>query len=286
MSQIRTAFIETPRMTFHCRIHGDEDGLPMLLLHGSFASSRWWEPFLNILPNEILAVVPDLRGCGQSDKSETGYAIEEQAEDVWALVQALEWDEFDLAGHSSGGAIAMEFALQHMERLHSLILVDSAPAEGVFTPVDAYVLLERMKTDSGLLREGLKVLMPTWHDDEGNPERRRFLDQLVEDAQQMAPAAFTAIADALGRWNRFHEVRHLTLPTLLIWGDQDEIVDRDATTRTLIAIPGATNLEILRQVGHSPMIEAPVALAERMIDFITDEFEEYAAIREMAEDGE
>ncbi len=53
--------------------------------------------------------------------------------------------------------------------------------------------------------------------------------------------------------------------------------------RSLIAIPGANNLEILRNIGHSPMIEAPVALAERIIDFITEEFDEFEEIRESVE---
>lgn len=46
-----------------------------------------------------------------------------------------------------------------------------------------------------------------------------------------------------------------------------------ATTRTLIAIPGANNMEVLHNVGHSPMIEAPLALAfQRLIDFISEDF--------------
>jgi branched-chain amino acid transport system permease protein len=286
MSTIRTGFIQTPRLLFHYRAHGDEDGLPMLLLHGSYASSRWWAPFFAVLPEEICALAPDLRGCGQSEKSARGYTIEEQAEDLWALVQALAWDEFDLVGHSSGGAMAIEFALHHAERLHTLTLVDSAPMEGVFTPLDAFVLLEQMKTDRELLSRALAALMPTFpvgpEDDDGHA----FFQQLVADAQQMAPAAFTGIATALGQWNRFAAAKSLTLPTLLIWGELDQIVDRDATTRTLIAIPGANNLEVLRNVGHSPMIEAPVALAERIIDFITEDFADYDEIRNMAADAQ
>ena len=61
-------FVETERLRFHYRTQGHADGPPMLLLHGSHASSRWWLPFLELLPNDILAIAPDLRGCGQSDK--------------------------------------------------------------------------------------------------------------------------------------------------------------------------------------------------------------------------
>jgi pimeloyl-ACP methyl ester carboxylesterase len=105
---------------------------------------------------------------------------------------------------------------------------------------------------------------------------------LVDDASQMAPAAFTAVAESLGRWNRFGDAVRLTRPTLLVWGDQDEVVSRDAVTRTLIAIPGATSLEILHGVGHSPMIEAPLTLAEKIVDFIAEDFDALEEVRASA----
>jgi pimeloyl-ACP methyl ester carboxylesterase len=276
--------LQTDRMTFHYRTHGDPKGLPMLLLHGNFASSRWWEPFFAILPDAIYAIAPDLRGCGESTKSVDGYEIHEQAEDIAALVNDLGLEDFDLVGHSSGGAIAIEYALQHGERLHSLILVDTAPVEGIFTPLEGLRLMEQMRTDRDLLVRALTTLMPSAPPPTMTPTAfKAFFEELVSDAQSMAPAAFSAVAQALDHWNRFEEVRRLSLPTLLIWGNQDTIVDRDAVTRTLIAIPGAGNLEVLRGVGHSPMIEAPVVLAERIIDFIAEEFEDYAEARHYAE---
>ena len=275
--------LTTPRLTFHYRTHGDADGLPMLLLHGSFASSRWWEPFCAILPDEIYAVAPDLRGCGGSSRREEGYEIHEQAEDVAAFVNALGLDGFDLVGHSSGGAIAIEYVLSHPARARSLILVDSAPIEGVFTPLESYQLLEQMREDRSLLAQALISLMPaapppTMSTDEFN----EFFETLVDDAAAMAPAAFSAVARALQHWNRYEEARYLSLPTLLLWGSADTLVDRDSTTRMLIAIPGAANLEILRGVGHSPLIESPVGLAERIINFITDDFDSFAEARTIA----
>jgi pimeloyl-ACP methyl ester carboxylesterase len=278
--------IDTRRMQFNYRTHGEADGLPMLLLHGNFATSRWWDPFFAILPDSIYAVAPDLRGCGGSTRSADGYAIHEQAEDIAAFVDALGMQEFDLVGHSSGGALAIEYALQHMQKLRSLILVSSAPVEGIFTPLEGLRLLAEMRSNRDLLSQALALLMPTAPPPTMTAEAFAiFFQQLVDDAAQMAPAAFTAIAEALERWNRFSEVGRLSLPSLLVWGNQDTIVDRDTTTRMLIAIPGANNLEVLRGVGHSPMIESPVVLAERIIDFISEDFAEYAEARHYAEES-
>ena len=162
------------------------------------------------------------------------------------------------------------------------------PVEGVFTPIDTYLLLEQMRSDQALLRQALTLLMPSLvQAEEGGAEdaaaeNRAFVDQLVADAAAMAPAAFTEVARALSQWNRFGDARRLTLPTLLVWGDQDTLVDRATITRTLIAIPGADNLEVLRDVGHSPMIEAPATLLELFTDFITQDFAGFDAVRRTA----
>lgn len=283
MSTLVPQPLDTGRIRTGYRHHGDDDGLPILFLHGSYATSRWWEPFFDILPPAIYAVAPDMRGCGASERPDRDYTIEAMAADIAAFVDALGWDEFDLVGHSSGGAVAIELALAHSAEIRTLTLVDSAPIEGVFTPLEAFTLLDRMRTEPNLLEQALASLMPTI-DRENDAAMAAFFDTLVKDAQAMAHPVFTEIAAALSNWNRFADAHRLTLPTLLVWGDQDIVVDRDATTRSLIAIPGAGNLEVLRGVGHSPMIEAPVILAERMIEFITEDLEEYADARQIAEE--
>jgi branched-chain amino acid transport system permease protein len=284
MTSVEVTQIKTSRLTHGLRTCGDNDGLPMLLIHGGFASSRWWEPFMHVLPPEVRVAACDLRGCGGSDRPASGYSIPEQAQDIAAVVASLGWDEFDLVGHAAGGAIAVELTLSQAVGIRTLSLIDSAPVEGVYTPVEGLMLFEQMRTDRTLLRNALQLLMPTYAPAQRDDDP--FFTQLVDDAATMAPAAFTEFAVALNRWNRFAEARQLALPTLLVWGDQDIVVEREAITRTLVAIPGASRLEIVRGVGHSPMIEAPVALAELLIDFITDEFEDYDEARRMAYEDE
>ena len=274
------ATLTTPRMTFFCRTWGESDGIPVMLLHGSYGTSRWWEGFATSLPEEIFSFAPDLRGCGESSKTDSGYSIAEQAEDVASLVRALGWDDFNLVAHSSSGAIAVEYALNNPGKLSTLMLVDTVPVEGVFTPIDGYMVLEQMRTDRALLVEAMALLMPRVASavQRGAPEESALFETLVDDALEMAPAAFVDVARSLSQWNRFADARQLTLPTLLVWGDQDVIVDREGTTRTLIAIPGANNLEVMHGVGHSPLLEAPQRLAEIYVNFITQDFAGFDAI--------
>lgn len=273
--------VVTPRMTFSCRTWGEDDGIPVMLLHGSYATSRWWEDFAAFLPEEIYSLAPDLRGCGGSSKTDSGYSIADQAEDLDSLAHTIGWDDFHLVAHSSSGAIAVEYALRQPGKLNTLLLVSTVPVEGVFTPIDGYMLLEQMRSDRVLLAEAMALLMPRLAAAarRSEPAEAALFEALVDDAQGMAPAAFVDVARSLSQWNRFADARQLTLPTLLVWGDQDVIVDREATTRTLIAIPGANNLEVMHGVGHSPMLEAPQRLAEIYVNFITQDFGGFDAIR-------
>lgn len=274
--------VETSRLTMHCRVQGEADGLPMLLIHGSFGSSRWWEPLLALLPPAVNVVAPDLRGCGASAKPAIGYGLADQAADIIALLETLGWRNVDLVGHATGGAIAIEVALHRPDLCSTLTLIDPPPIEGVFTPLDGILALAAMQHDEVLLRQALALLLPTY--DRTSAAGQTYFDRLVADAQAMAPAAFTAVAESLNQWNRRAEAHQLTMPTLLLWGDQDAIVTRDAMTATLLAIPGANNLDVLRNVGHSPQIEAPVTVAERLLELITEDYAAYEEARAVAAD--
>lgn len=278
MPTLELLTIVTPRLTFAARVQGDAEGLPLLLLHDSYASSRWWEPLLAELPPAVRAVAPDLRGCGGSDKTEDGYEIADQAADIAALVEALGWRSFDLVGHSAGAAVAVELALRHPAQVNTLALVSPVPLEGVQTPLDGFLALERMKGDEALLAAGLGVLVGP------AVAATPLFAALLADARRMAPAAYTEVAAALGRWNRLADGPRLTLPVRLIWGEEDVIISRDQATRALLAIPGADTLEVLRGVGHSPMLEAPELLAEKVLELMTEDFGGYSAIRAGAEE--
>lgn len=273
-SVIDLRYVETPRLRHAYRVHGDDSGMPVLLLHSGFATSRWWLPLIELLPDEFFVIAPDLRGCGASDKPDDGYTIVAMAEDVAALVEAMALRDFDLVGHGVGGAVAAEYLMRGAGDVRTLTLVNSAPIEGVYTPPESMQLLARMRYDTGLLRAALVALMPVFA-----ATQPVLFERLVEDAAAMAPAAFTDLTASLNEWNRFADARALTQPTLLLWGADDTMVTREEMTRTLLAIPGAANLDILNGVGHCPMLDAPLLVAERLVDFLTEDFAASADVR-------
>ena len=97
--------------TSHHRLYYQRSGdgpQPVVLLHGAFASSRWWQPALALLPTEQFTVyAPDLPGCGRSDRSEepARYAVAALADAVAELIDGLELWNLHLVGHSLGAAV-------------------------------------------------------------------------------------------------------------------------------------------------------------------------------------
>ena len=249
-------------------------------MHGGFASSRWWQPVAALLPaDEFTCYLPDLCGCGRSRRSEdpASYRVEQQVADLSALIEQLDLINLHLVGHSLGAAIALTYAATNPTRLRSLTLVSTPSPAGTPTPPEGYELLEQMRVDRGLLSQALASIMPARAPD-------AFFQQVVDDAQGQAPAAFTATAEALDQWRLPPEaLAQLRLPVLLMWGDRDQIVERDVQTRLLLSIPGANNLEIFRGTGHSPMLERTEGFAEALLAFIGQDFAEYSAVREFAE---
>jgi branched-chain amino acid transport system permease protein len=271
-------YLTTP----HLRLYYEQSGAgpqPVVLVHGSFATSRWWQPVMALLPAEqFTCCAPDLPGCGRSDRPDdpASYAVEPLAAALADLLDAQGLWDVELVGHSLGAAVALSYAVANPSRLRSLTLVSTPSPQGTPTPPEGYALLEQMRSDRSLLAQALASTMPAHAPDP-------FFQQLVDDAQGQAPAAFGAAALALGQWRLDRsDLLQLRLPVLLVWGDRDQIVERAVQTGLLLSIPGANNLEVLRGCGHTPMLERPAAFAQVLLNFIGQDFAGNAAIRDQA----
>jgi len=274
-------YVTTPEL----RLYYEQTGAgpqPVVMVHGSFASGRWWQPAAALLSSEQFTChAPDLPGCGRSDRPNgpASYTVERLVGALADLLDGLGLWNVDLVGHSLGAAVALSYAVANPGRLRSLTLVSTPSPQGTPTPPEGYALLEQMRSDRGLLVQALASIMPAHAPDP-------FFQQLVDDAQGQAPAAFSAAALALEQWRLSRDdLLQLRLPVLLIWGDRDQIVERAVQTGLLLSIPGANNLEVLRGCGHTPMLERPEAFAQVLLNFIGQDFEGYAAIRETVDGG-
>jgi len=267
--------LQTDRGNFHYRERPGERPT-LLFLHNNLGSSRWWEPLLARLPQGWRGIAYDAIGYGGSERPEglERYSVPARLRDLIAVVDAVGLARVHLVAHSTATPVAIEYALMAPERVRTLTLIGPTPTAGVQTPEEAYPLLERMSSDKAMLAQILHASAP--HLDADGPEFASYL----ADAATLAPLTLPAIARGLDAWRAGDRTSRLTLPVMLIRGEDDIMLEEKEAYQTLLAIPGAGNLEIMHDAGHSPMIETPDALAEILIAFIAEDWDDYDTIRQ------
>jgi pimeloyl-ACP methyl ester carboxylesterase len=281
-------FVQTSTLRVHYRVAGEGD-ITLVLLHGNFGSWRWWEPVLERLPAGYRAYAPDLRGCGDSERPGFGHNIEVLAADVQAFAASLNLGALHLVGHSLGGAVALQAALQYADLARSLLLVAPPPADGtslapqgdsfshwtsrlfdvnrdasVVNLGASYRVLRHLGAHRPVLRRALKRLAPTLSYDDAFITR-------VSDAARMAPQAVVGHLQALDAWNIEADLSRIGLPSLILGGAQDVLISPQSLARLAHALP-RSRLVIWPDVGHSPQLEQPerfVQLLTRFIERVT-----------------
>lgn len=238
----------------------------VVLLHGFCGSSTYWEETLPHLEGAGRFIVPDLRGHGLSDAPEAAvYHMEDFADDILQLLDALGERKAVVLGHSLGGYITLAFAQQHPERLagfgliHSTALPDTEEAKA-----------GRDRTAQRLLAEGAASFVNELAPKLFSAENRATMPEKVGRAAAIglgvSPAG--AAATALGmkaRPDRSALLREARVPVLLVAGEGDEIV---APQRTFLDVDGpGVRRVLLSGCGHMSMLEAPAELAKAIAGF-------------------
>lgn len=254
---------------------GDRNSQPALLfLHGNVGSKSWWQPLFDILPYEMHLLAPDLRGCGSSTTESEDFSLPTLLDDLSRFVKALELNSVALIAHSTSCPLAIEFALKFGYILDCLVLVGCPPLTGIATPPEGYRFLQQAVRDQELAQELFNALLP--HLDLEHEPSRKFRQKLIHEFQQTTPKALDGFTRILEQWDCSERINSLVAPLLLVRGEDDAVATHSTNVQTLLSIPGANNLEVIRSSGHAPMIENPSAFAVRLIDFIYQDFDHCA----------
>ncbi|MBI5566357.1 MAG: alpha/beta hydrolase [Chloroflexi bacterium] len=116
-------FIQANGLKFHTIDWGGR-GEPIVLLHGLASQAHIWDLVAPLLIESFRVVAIDQRGHGLSDKPDTGYDFTSMTRDLDQILMALEIERATLIGHSWGGNVAVQYAVDRPARVSGLVLVD------------------------------------------------------------------------------------------------------------------------------------------------------------------
>ena len=100
-------------------------GSAVVLLHGYTQTSHMWLPLMPQLATSHTVIVPDLRGAGNSERSQGGYDKKTMAKDIHELVQQLGFKEVSIVGHDIGLMVAYAYAAQFPSEVNKVVLMDA-----------------------------------------------------------------------------------------------------------------------------------------------------------------
>lgn len=259
-------YVETPSLKIHYRSAGMGD-TTIVFLHGNYASSRWWEPVLESLPDGYRALAPDLRGCGSREDHSTRrgmwtqkLSIQDLADDLNGFLQGLGIERAVILGHSLGGLVATTFAIRHPERVSALVLMDTGPARGItMGSITTPLLLPLEIKNRGMFRRALIRA--------GIPKSGTYSKALVDDMLSAPGGLYYKFSRAAAAWTAGNGLKQISAPTLLIWGEDDEVMPSRYARDYVEQIPDA-QLVVIPDAGHSPQFDQPEAFAEALYSFL------------------
>lgn len=248
---------------------GPRNGSPIVLLHCFTCAINWWDGMMPRLQRGHRVVAVDLLGHGGSEKPDSGYSIENQADLVAELLGRLDVREAEVVGHSLGGPVAIALAEQSPQLVERLVVIDSIPdtsygdvgviGELPFRPVIGETLW-RIKPDF-TISDGLEVAFAP-----GFPVP----DAFVEDVKRLTYSAYNDSHDAFDEYTGAtplpERAAATAKPVLAIMGAEEQIADDPGGALTAYREAGIRT-RMIQGAGHSPNVEKPALVANLVLAF-------------------
>lgn len=252
----------------------------LLLLHGLGCDRHTWDPIWDALAEHYTLLAPDLLGHGESDKPRGDYSPGGYANGMRDLCTVLGLDRVTVAGHSFGGAVAMQFAYQFPERTERLVLVDPG---GLGTEVTGliralslpgYDLVLRLLTLPLLRHLNVAALKTV---SQVGPRELRDLDEVAAILDSFKDPGkryavhklVSGVIDWRGQNVTMRDRAYLTqaMPLCVVWGADDRVLPAHHADIVREIAPGA-QVTVMDDCGHFPHKDHPDAFADLLGRFV------------------
>jgi pimeloyl-ACP methyl ester carboxylesterase len=239
-------------------------GPAILFVHGYPDSWHAYEPVLRRMPADVRAVAHSHRGFGDSDRPKSGYAMADFAADAVTLMDKLGIAQATVVGHSMGSLVAQELALSHPDRVARLGLIGAS--DHFDTPLVRE--LEGAVNDFGdsIPREFVHEFQSsTVH----RPVPDAFLEGVVNESMKAPALVWREALAGILAFRSTDRLSRLSVPTLIVGGDRDEVATPAAQQRLHGLIRGSRFLGY-GDTGHGPHWEQPGRFSEDLLAFVRE----------------
>ena len=248
-------------------------GAPLALIMGFSGSGRsWGEPFLKLLADRFKIFMIDNRGTGESDKPDQSWKLTDMADDVACVLEHAGTPASHVYGISMGGMIAQEYALKYPARVKGLVLgcTNCGASHSVAANPENIAKLMPQPGMNPIEAAKLAFSVACGKAFLGSAAGQQTLtERMMESANYPITPAHTYMrqAEAIGGFDTFARLGEIKAPTLVIHGDDDNIVPVGNAEILHQGIAGS-KLKILPGAGHMFFWERPGDSAKIPGDFL------------------
>lgn len=255
-------FIRCFDVDFHVQVSGEATAPALLLIHSLGTSTHVWDDQAASLSGRYRVIRLDLRGHGLTTIVPGPGSIAQYARDTIAVLTALGVTHAHVAGLSIGGLVAQSIGAQAPSLVRSLVLCDTAM---VIPPADGWHARAAL-----VRRDGMAALadavMQRWVTPGfmNTPAAHGLRAMLLRTPAE----GYAGAAEAIAAADLTASTSTLTVPTLVIVGDQDQATPVAFAEAMHAAIKGS-QLVVLPGAAHIPTIEFPADVTSAMSDFLS-----------------
>lgn len=254
-------------ISLYYEIYGD--GTPLLLIAGLGSDSASWLGVVNGLSKYFRTIIFDNRGCGRSDVPRGAYSIRNMADDAVKLLDALEIKRAHIIGHSMGGYIAQQLAINYPERIGKLILESTAPVSSKRNNIlfeDIYNQLKREgHSESWIRRWTFWLFSPKLFTDS------TFIDTFIKNSLKypylQKADGFKSQIDAIALFDARDKIGTIKAKTLILEG-KDDILIAQGEAEILARNVRESSFQLLEGVAHCMHIENPKLFTGAVLKFL------------------
>jgi 3-oxoadipate enol-lactonase len=255
-------FVQSGELRTHYELSGDHG--PVLLFSNSLGTDiSMWDPQMVELALDFRILRYDTRGHGQSSVTVGEYTIEQLGRDILNLLDALKLERVHFCGLSMGGVVGIWLGVNAPNRLHRLVLCNTAARIGTKEMWNTRIETVR--------KEGMKPVAAAVIERWFTPEFRVAFPESVAKAQAMLentpPTGYSACCTAIRDVDQRDTVGRINLPTLIIYGGQDPVTPPTDSEFLNKSIAGSAKVEL--NAAHLSNVEQPEAFTEAVSSFLS-----------------